>query len=56
MSVTVVGAGRMGSAMAARLAETAHRGTVWDRNPGHAAGLAEFGVTAAAERRRRKDV
>jgi 3-hydroxyisobutyrate dehydrogenase len=49
MNVTILAAGRMGSAMAARLAETGHRVTVWDRNPGHAAGLAEFGVTAAAD-------
>ena len=39
MKVTILGAGRMGSAMAARLAETGHHVTVWDRNPGQAAGL-----------------
>ncbi|HMC68765.1 MAG TPA: FAD-dependent oxidoreductase, partial [Mycobacteriales bacterium] len=36
MNVTILGAGHMGSAMAARLAETGHRVTVWDRDSNHA--------------------
>jgi 3-hydroxyisobutyrate dehydrogenase len=32
MNVTILGAGHMGSAMAARLAETGHHVTVWDRD------------------------
>ncbi|MDQ1599195.1 MAG: 3-hydroxyisobutyrate dehydrogenase [Actinomycetota bacterium] len=47
MKVTILGAGRMGSGMAARLAETGHEVTVWDRNPGQAAGLVDLGVTVA---------
>jgi 3-hydroxyisobutyrate dehydrogenase len=39
----------MGSAMAARLAETGHHVTVWDRNPGHANALVGPGVAAAAD-------
>jgi 3-hydroxyisobutyrate dehydrogenase len=49
MKVTILGAGRMGSAMAARLADTGHLVTVWDRNPDHAGRLIEVGVTAAAD-------
>jgi 3-hydroxyisobutyrate dehydrogenase len=49
MKVTILGAGRMGSAMAARLADTGHLVTVWDRNPDHAGRLVEVGVTAAAD-------
>jgi len=32
MNVTILGAGHMGSAMAARLADTGHQVTVWDRD------------------------
>jgi 3-hydroxyisobutyrate dehydrogenase len=35
MNVTILGAGHMGSAMAARLAETGHHVTVWDRDSSH---------------------
>lgn len=49
MNVTILGAGRMGSAMASRLVDTGHRVTVWDRNPGHAAELAVTGVITAAD-------
>jgi len=46
MKVTILGAGRMGAAMAKRLSETGHEVTIWDRNPDHARGV---GVTAAAD-------
>jgi 3-hydroxyisobutyrate dehydrogenase len=46
MNVTILGAGHMGSAMAARLAETGHHVTVWDRDSDHAHQLA--GVAAVA--------
>jgi 3-hydroxyisobutyrate dehydrogenase len=36
MNVTILGAGHMGSAMAARLADTGHQVTVWDRHRRHA--------------------
>jgi 3-hydroxyisobutyrate dehydrogenase len=49
MKVTILGTGRMGSAMAARLAERGHQVTVWDRHPEQAAGLADLGVTVADE-------
>jgi 3-hydroxyisobutyrate dehydrogenase len=63
MNVTILGAGGMGSAMAARLTETGHRVTVWDRDPARAADLvdraadlvdraadvADHGVAAAAD-------
>jgi 3-hydroxyisobutyrate dehydrogenase len=39
MNVTILGAGHMGTAMAARLAETGHRVTIWDRHGGHAHDL-----------------
>ncbi|MDX6217452.1 MAG: 3-hydroxyisobutyrate dehydrogenase [Frankiales bacterium] len=39
MKVTILGAGRMGSAMAARLADTGHVVTVWNREPDHVQGL-----------------
>lgn len=41
-AVTVVGAGRMGSAMARRLALAGHEVTVWNRSPGKADALAEI--------------
>jgi 3-hydroxyisobutyrate dehydrogenase len=39
MKVTVLGAGHMGSAMAARLADRGHQVTIWDRHSNHAEGL-----------------
>jgi 3-hydroxyisobutyrate dehydrogenase len=49
MKVTILGAGRMGSAMAARLADRGHQVTVWDRRPEKGAGLVDLGVTVAVE-------
>ncbi|MDX6281735.1 MAG: 3-hydroxyisobutyrate dehydrogenase [Kribbellaceae bacterium] len=49
MKVTILGAGRMGSAMASRLADTGHHVTVWDRDPLKAAGLVDLGVAPAFE-------
>jgi 3-hydroxyisobutyrate dehydrogenase len=49
MKVTILGAGRMGSVMAARLADTGHLVTIWDRDPDHASRLAGIGVTAVAD-------
>jgi 3-hydroxyisobutyrate dehydrogenase len=49
MKVTILGAGRMGSVMAARLADTGHNVTIWDRHPDHASRLTGIGVTAAAD-------
>jgi 3-hydroxyisobutyrate dehydrogenase len=46
MKVTMLGAGRMGSAMAARLADTGHQVTVWSRDPRHAHSLSGIGITA----------
>ena len=39
MNVTILGAGHMGAAMAARLADTGHQVTVWDRDAHHAQHL-----------------
>jgi 3-hydroxyisobutyrate dehydrogenase len=39
MKVTILGAGRMGSSMAARLADTGHLVTVWNREPDHVRDL-----------------
>ena len=39
MNVTILGSGNMGSAMAARLVETGHQVTVWDRTPERAQHL-----------------
>jgi 3-hydroxyisobutyrate dehydrogenase len=47
MKITILGAGRMGSAMAARLIDTGHHVTMWDRDPDASSRLA--GVTAAAD-------
>jgi 3-hydroxyisobutyrate dehydrogenase len=46
MNVTIMGAGNMGAAMAARLVEAGHEVTVWDRNPDRAGQLTEAGATA----------
>jgi 3-hydroxyisobutyrate dehydrogenase len=48
MNVTILGAGHMGSAMAARLAETGHRVTIWDRNPARLATETHATVTGDA--------
>jgi 3-hydroxyisobutyrate dehydrogenase len=47
-SVTVLGAGALGAAMAARLGETGHDVRLWNRTPGrsHAAADQDTGVTA----------
>jgi 3-hydroxyisobutyrate dehydrogenase len=45
MNVTILGSGHMGSAMAARLVDTGHQVTAWDRNTEHAQHLAHIGVT-----------
>ncbi|MCW2674109.1 MAG: NAD(P)-dependent oxidoreductase [Frankiales bacterium] len=48
MKVTILGAGRMGSAMAARLADTGHLVTVWNREPVNVQGLGT-GVKVAGD-------
>jgi len=49
MKITILGAGRMGSAMAARLIDTGHRVTMWDRNPAFTNRLTGTDVRAAAD-------
>jgi 3-hydroxyisobutyrate dehydrogenase len=49
MNVTIIGAGHMGSAMAARLADTGHDVTLWDRTPDRRDHLADAGVTVVAD-------
>ena len=49
MNVTDPRGGRMGSAMARRLADSGHHVTIWDRDPDHASSLTGIGVTAAAD-------
>jgi 3-hydroxyisobutyrate dehydrogenase len=49
MKVTILGAGGMGSAMAARLSEVGHQVTIWDRHPDHAQLAATVGVTVATD-------
>src|SRR3954470_22784737 len=46
VNVTILGAGHMGSAMAARLADTGHQVTVWDRNSDHAHQLSSTATIA----------
>jgi 3-hydroxyisobutyrate dehydrogenase len=48
MNVTILGSGNMGAAMAARLVDTGHHVTTWDRNAERAQQLSDIGVTAAA--------
>ncbi|MDX6219417.1 MAG: 3-hydroxyisobutyrate dehydrogenase [Frankiales bacterium] len=48
MKVTILGAGRMGSSMAARLADTGHSVTIWNRDPDHARSLGN-GVKAVSD-------
>jgi 3-hydroxyisobutyrate dehydrogenase len=47
MKVAILGAGRMGSAMALRLLDTGHQVTVWNRDPGRLAPLADAGASVA---------
>lgn len=49
MKITILGAGRMGSAMALRLIDTGHRVTVWNRERARLAPLAEAGASTAAD-------
>ncbi|MGN6635691.1 MAG: NAD(P)-dependent oxidoreductase [Oryzihumus sp.] len=49
MNVTILGSGNMGSAMAARLVDSGHQVTVWDRDAERAQRLSGIGVTAAAD-------
>jgi 3-hydroxyisobutyrate dehydrogenase len=49
MKVTIVGAGHMGSAMAARLAGTGHDVTIWDRHADQTSHFAASGVTVAGD-------
>jgi len=51
MNVTVLGAGNMGAAMAARLLDTGHHVTTWDRNADRAQHLATLGATAPPDLR-----
>ena len=45
MKVAILGAGRMGSAMALRLIDTGHQVTVWNRQRERLVPLADAGVT-----------
>lgn len=48
-AVAVIGAGRMGAAMAARLAGAGHRVTIWNRTPSRASSVAAtFGGSVAS--------
>jgi 3-hydroxyisobutyrate dehydrogenase-like beta-hydroxyacid dehydrogenase len=50
MNIAILGLGRMGSGMAARLAKTGeHKLAVWNRTPGKMLPLAELGARAAAD-------
>jgi 3-hydroxyisobutyrate dehydrogenase len=49
MNVTILGTGSMGSAMAARLVETGHHVTTWNRHAERAQHLADIGVTVAPD-------
>jgi 3-hydroxyisobutyrate dehydrogenase len=48
LKIGIAGVGRMGAAIAARLAERAHPVTVWNRTPGRTEPLAAAGVRVAA--------
>lgn len=50
MQCTVLGLGRMGSALAGRLLEGGHQVTVWNRSPGRAGDLVARGAAEAASR------
>lgn len=47
MKITILGAGRMGSAMALRLIDTGHQVTVWNRERSRLAPLADAGAIVA---------
>ncbi|MDQ1615089.1 MAG: 3-hydroxyisobutyrate dehydrogenase [Actinomycetota bacterium] len=49
MKVTILGAGRMGSAMAARLADAGHDVTIWDRNPDRRSEATHTGVSPSPD-------
>jgi 3-hydroxyisobutyrate dehydrogenase len=49
MKVAILGAGRMGTAMALRLLDTGHDVTVWNRDPERLAPLAEAGAHLAGD-------
>jgi len=49
MDVTILGAGRMGSAMALRLLDTAHQVTVWNRDHDRLTPLAAAGAVVATD-------
>jgi len=49
MKVAILGAGRMGSAMALRLLDTGHDATVWNRDPERLAPLADAGAHPASD-------
>jgi 3-hydroxyisobutyrate dehydrogenase len=49
MKVTILGAGRMGSAMALRLIDTGHQVTVWNRERERLTPLADAGASIAHE-------
>ena len=51
MNVTILGSGNMGSAMAARLVETGHHVTVWDRTPERAQHLVAIGARSEHDER-----
>src|SRR3546814_10392345 len=44
MKVTVLGLGRMGTAIAERLVDAGHEVAVWNRTPGRAEGLTSRGA------------
>lgn len=48
MKIGFLGLGKMGSGMAARLAEAGHEVTVWNRSPGKAGALLDLGAREAA--------
>ena len=49
MKVSIIGAGHMGSAMAARLSDTGHDVTIWDRNRDHSSHLTIAGIAVAGD-------
>jgi 3-hydroxyisobutyrate dehydrogenase len=49
MKVSIIGTGHMGSAMAARLSDTGHDVTIWDRNRERSDHLSVAGITAAGD-------
>jgi 3-hydroxyisobutyrate dehydrogenase len=49
MTVTIIGAGHMGTAMALRLSETNHDVTVWNRSPGPLEPLRDAGLAVSED-------